>query len=120
MRHTRFCLCLAWLLALYPAVALAQSDTDRRYAEEPTAGIRLPTTALAGEHDAFAPAANPAGLRFVRGLHLGLAVDVEDPDRATSAGPGLGFFLASSFGGGLLPTQGLGLGLELLSPERAA
>jgi protease-4 len=120
MRHTRFCLCLAWLLALYPAVALAQSDTDRRYAEEPTAGIRLPTTALAGEHDAFATVANPAGLRFVRGLHLGMAVDVEDPDRATSAGPGLGFFLASSFGGGLLPTQGLGLGLELLSPERAA
>jgi protease-4 len=120
MRHTRFRLSLAWLLALCPAAALAQSDPDRRYAEDTTAGIRLPATNLAGEHDAFATAANPAGLRFVRGLHAGLAVDVEDPDRATSAGPGLGFFLGSSFGGGLVPAQGLGLGLEFLAPERSA
>jgi protease-4 len=117
MRLMRSRLLAAWLLVLAPAAALAQ--TDRRYTEEPTAGVHVPAAALAGEHDAFATVVNPAGLRFVRGLHAGLAVDVADPNRATSAGPGLGLFLARSFGGGLLPAQGLGLGFELLAPERA-
>jgi protease-4 len=119
MLHPSFRLCFAvWLLA--PAAALAQPSGDVRHVEEPTAGVNVPAAALAGEHDAFATVVNPGGLRFVRGLHAGLALDVADPDRATSAGAGLGLFLAGSFGGGLLPGQALGLGLELLSPARDA
>jgi protease-4 len=121
MRHPSFRLCLAvWLLALAPAAALAQPSDDVRYVEEPTAGVNVPAAALAGEHDAFATVVNPAGLRFLRGLHGGLVLDIDDPDRTTAAGPGLGLFLARSFGGALVPTQALGLGIELLSPTRAA
>jgi protease IV len=124
MRHPRSRLVLAtWLLALAPAAALAQPqppDAGVRYVEEPTTGVNVPAAGLAGEHDAFATVVNPGGLRFVRGLHAGLALDIEDPERATAAGQGLGLFLARSFGGELVPTQALGLGIELLSPARAA
>src|SRR5690606_18588588 len=105
---------IAWLGALAPAAA----QVERSYAEEPTQGLRLPTVPLAGEHDAFSVARNPAGLRFLRGLHVGLGVDVATDD-ATGPGPGGGLYLGGPLGGGLLPTIGIGLGVEILRPSRA-
>jgi protease IV len=105
--------------------ALAASGTahaqgiDRRYVEEPTAGMALPATPLAGEHDARAVAVNPGGLALVRGTELALALDVEDPDAATSAGQGFGGFWAQSVGGRIVPRFSVGLGLEWLRPSRA-
>ena len=91
---------------------------DRRYVEEPTEGIALPTAPLAGELDGRVVATNPGGLPLVRGRELALALQVEDPDVATSAGQGFGSFLALTGGGGLLPRYGLGVGLEWLRPSR--
>lgn len=102
------------MVALLPARAAAQPNP--RHAEEPTGGVALPATPLAGEHDAFSTVHNPAGLRFLRGWHAALAVDLADEDRATGAGPGVGLYLGRVLGGGLLPAVGLGAGVELLRP----
>ncbi|TMQ12664.1 MAG: signal peptide peptidase SppA [Deltaproteobacteria bacterium] len=114
----RIAVIAALLLSLAAAAAHAQG-VDRRYAEEPTAGMALPTTPLAGEHDARAVVANPGGLALVRGRELALALDLEDPDVATGAGQGFGAFWAESFGGGILPRFAVGAGLEWLRPSRS-
>lgn len=98
--------------------ASAQS-VDRRYAEEPTGGLMLPATPLAGEHDARAVVVNAGGLGLLRGPELALALDLQDPDVATSAGQGFGAYLATSGGGGVLPRYGIGMALEWLRPSRA-
>jgi protease-4 len=102
----------------WSAPALAQ--TSIQYAEEPTDGLNLPATALAGEHDALSTVANPAGLLFLSGGHFGLAVDYSDEDDATSSGPGLGLYSGQTIGGGLVPRFGFGMGLEFLEPSRVA
>lgn len=94
------------------------AQTEIRYADEPTAGINLPGIALSGEHDAFSVSKNPAGMAFLRGFHMGMAVDTGDDTRATRAGQGFGLYLGDRFGGGFLPAFGLGLGLELGRPSR--
>lgn len=99
-------------------VAHAQ-PADRRYADEPTAGLALPTAPLAGEFDGRVVATNPGGLPVVRGGELALVLGIEDPDVATSAGQGFAAYAAMAGGGGLLPRFGLGLGLEWLRPSRA-
>ena len=101
-------------LVLLGSPALAQ----RQIAEEPTGGVHLPATPLGGEHDARATAVNPAGLQFVEGLAIALAVDASGEEHATSAGPGVGLYVASALGGGLLPRIGLGLAAEWLRPSR--
>ena len=109
-------------IALAPRTGAAQPDPQPRYAEEPTAGMSLPTTGLAGEHDALSVAANPAGLQHLDGWQLALAIDgigVTDED-ATTPGKGVGVFVAGSLFGGLLPKVGWGMGLEVLSPSRIA
>lgn len=111
----RFAVCV--LLAA-TTVAHAQG-IDRRYAEEPTGGMMLPAVPLAGEHDALATTVNPGGLPLLRGPDLGLAVDLEDPDVATSGGPGFGAFFGTTLGGGILPKMGAGMALEWLRPPRA-
>jgi protease IV len=99
---------------------MAYAQIDRRYAEEPTDGMALPTAPLAGEHDARVVATNPGGLPLVRGTELALVLDLEDPDIATTSGQGFGTFLALAGGGGrFLPRFGLGLGLEWLRPSRS-
>ncbi|HEU0031180.1 MAG TPA: signal peptide peptidase SppA [Kofleriaceae bacterium] len=107
----------AWSLAIV-GTAHAQA-VDRRYAEEPTSGVALPATPLAGEHDGRTVVVNPGGLALVRGTELALALGLEDPDVATSAGQGFGGYLALAGGGKLLPRFGLGLGFEWLSPSRS-
>lgn len=108
------------LLAAATAPAAAQSDIRR--AEEPTAGVHLPVAPLAGEPDAFSLVTNPAGLRFLRGFHAGIGIELEDPDdlgdpsAAADPAGGLGIFAAGTLGGGLLPAIGLGAGVELLRP----
>jgi protease-4 len=97
--------------------AFAQ-PVDRQFVEEPTDGISLPLAPMAGEHDARTVVVNPGGLALVRGTELALALDLEDPDVATSAGQGVGAFLASSIGGGLFPRLAYGLGIEALRPPR--
>lgn len=102
---------------LFPAVAFAQG-VDRHYAEEPTDGLSLPLTPLAGEHDGRAVVMNPGGLTLTRGPEIALALDGEDSSVANSAGPGFGAYLASSVGGGFLPRLGVGMGFEWLRPPR--
>ena len=104
------------MLAASPALA---QGVDRRYTDDPTAGVAIPTTPLAGEHDARATTFNPGGLALLRGPEATLALDVEDPDTATSAGPGFGTYVGTSTGGTLLPKMGIGLGLEWLRPPRS-
>jgi protease-4 len=105
-----------WLAA--PNAAFAQA-VDRRYAEEPTSGLALPTTPLAGEHDARAVTINPGGLALLRGPELGFALELQDADVATTAGPGFGAYVGTSGGGSILPRYGIGMGLEWLRPARA-
>ncbi len=100
-------------LALLAVPAAARAQVDRQLAEEPTGGVRLPVTPLAGSHDARATVVNPAGLGFLGGSELALAIDVADEDHATTAGPGVGVFWAGRLGAG-----GIGLGIEWLRPSR--
>lgn len=97
----------------------AAQGVDRRYAEEPTEGMALPLVPLAGEHDARTVVANPGGLAMLRGAELALALGIEDPDVADSAGQGFGAFFASTFGGTLVPRFAMGLGFEWLRPPRS-
>ena len=107
------------VVLLLSADLAAQPEPSPRYAEEPTAGVNLPTTGIAGEHDALAVSQNPAGLHFLGGWHLALAIDlVPDEEEATGAGSGWGMFAAGTFGGKLFPRLGWGIGLEFLSPPR--
>jgi protease-4 len=104
-------------LVVAPAIAHAQS-VERRYVDEPTAGLHLPTTPLAGDHDARALVLNPGGLQLLDGRSLVLAVDVVDEDAAAAAGQGVGLYYAGTTGGGLLPRFGYGVGVEALRPPR--
>ena len=79
---------LATMAMLVPALAHGQASTRR--IEAPTDGLALPTTPLAGEHDARAIVANPGGLALVRGSELTLALDLEQEDVAAAAGQGFG------------------------------
>jgi protease IV len=105
----------ALVLAAHIATAYGQSTTTR-YAEEPTGGVALPTTPLAGDQDARAVVINPGGLPLLAGPELAAAVDVEDSSVATSAGPGFGLYGATTGGGTLLPHFGVGVGFEWLRP----
>ena len=70
------CAAAAAILALLLSAQAAQAQgIDRRYLDEPTRGVTLPTTPLAGEHDARALSVNPAGLQFLRGPEALLVVD---------------------------------------------
>jgi signal peptide peptidase SppA len=108
---------LAALIALTEAAA-AQA-VDRRFRDEPTGGVALPATPLAGEHDGRALSVNPAGLQFLRGPEALLVLEYADADHASAGGTGGGLILAGPVGGGLLPRLGLGVGLEALRPARA-
>ncbi|MGE0872702.1 MAG: signal peptide peptidase SppA [Kofleriaceae bacterium] len=102
-------------VAIAPAAA---QGIDRRYLEQPTGGVALPLTPLAGEHDARAVSVNPGGLALLRGPELALAMELEDSEIATTAGQGVGGFLATAIGGGWIPRFAVGIGLEWLSPSR--
>src|ERR1043165_4353264 len=107
------------LAAILVTGGIAHAQLDRRYAEEPTRGLAFPTTGLAGEHDARAVVTNAGGLALLRGRELELALDLEDSDGATSAGPGFGTYFGTTGGGRLLPHYGFGMGFEWLRPARA-
>ncbi len=106
------------VLAALLLAGTAHAQVDRRYAEEPTGGVDIPTTPLAGEMDARAVVANPGGLPLLRGTEVALALDLQDPDVATSSGPGFGMYGGGSVGGRELRV-GWGVGLEFLRPSRA-
>jgi protease IV len=118
MHPTRIFPVLALVSLLFPALAAAQ-PVERSFATEPTGGVRLPLTPLAGEHDALSTVVNPAGLWFLRGGAFAAALDLADEDSATDTGPGLGLYSAGTLGGGVLPRTGFGVGLEFLRPPRA-
>jgi len=111
---------IAIIAALTASATAHAQAVDRRYVEEPTGGLALPTTPLAGEHDARAVVANPGGLALVRGSELALALDLEDAAVTTRAGQGFGGYGAMSIGGGLLPRLGVGAAVEWLRPPRGA
>jgi protease-4 len=108
---------LVAIVLVAPRAAFAQVDV--RYAEEPTGGLVLPTTPLAGEHDARAVTYNPGGLALLRGAELELAYVRDDTSYATSGGQGYGIYFAQTFGGKLFPKIGIGYGLEWLRPPRS-
>jgi protease-4 len=114
-------LAAALLAGGLPATGRAQPAPTPRYAVEPSAGMELPTAGMAGEQDALTVSTNPAGLHFLSGWHVALAVDTAEPDEdeATGPGPGLGLFAAGVLGGGALPRLAWGFGLEFLRPPRA-
>ena len=97
----------------------AAQGVDRRYAEEPTEGMALPLVPLAGEFDARTVVANPGGLALLHGAEMALALGLEDPGVADSAGPGFGAFFGGTFGGKIVPKFALGLGFEWLRPPRS-
>ncbi len=109
----------ALALALISSPATAQ-PADTQFNEEPTTGLDTPITPLAGEYDAMAVVANPAGLRFLRGSHYGLLLHFDDDDEARSGGAGVGGYMSFGAGGGLLPPLGFGIGIEALRPARRA
>ena len=92
---------------------------DRRFAEEPTDGLALPATPIAGEFDSRSATLNSAGLAYMNGPELAVAMELEDDQYATSGGTGLGIYAASDLFGGILPKVGVGLGLEWLRPPRS-
>ncbi|HTM22984.1 MAG TPA: signal peptide peptidase SppA, partial [Kofleriaceae bacterium] len=110
-------LAVVLVCAAVPAPAAAQET--RRYAEDPTGGVDLPTGPLAGDADATAVSLNPAGLQFLGGPAVGAVLGAGRERKLTSAGPGFGVFVAGGVGGGLLPRFGIGVGLENLRPPRA-
>jgi len=110
---------LACAFVLGPPIDAHAQAVTRRYVEEPTEGMALPAAPLAGELDGRVVVTNPGGLPLVRGKELALALELEDPDVATSAGQGVGTFFAMSGGGEILPRYGIGLGLEWLRPSRS-
>ena len=57
-------------VALTAAVSPAAAQEDRRYVDEPTAGLHLPTTPLAGDHDARALVLNPGAIEAMQGHDL--------------------------------------------------
>ncbi len=104
---------------LLMASRVASAQPGPQYAEEPTGGVELPATALAGEHDALSTVVNPAGLSFIGGGSLSLALSMADEDRASSAGPGFGIYYGQTLGGGgNMPRLGFGIATEFLSPSR--
>ncbi len=106
------------LVSLMYGDALAQPSDGQQVAEEPTDGVYLPGVGIAGSVDATTAVKNPAGLHFLNGANFALALDMANEDEATGAGPGVGLYLGTSFGGKLLPKLSLGMGLEFMQPPR--
>ncbi len=112
--------CALWIALSLAAAGTAQAQAvDRRYAEEPTDGLALPATSIAGAFDARSTVLNSAGLAMMNGPELALALNLENADVASSSGPGFGIYLASDFFGDLLPKTGAGIALEWLRPSRS-
>ncbi len=110
-------LALAAALAARPA---STSADERRFAEEPTSGMALPGTSIAGDHDALAVSQNPAGLTFLGAYHLELAFSGLSEDDAQGPGAGLGFYAAAPVALPFLPRLGFGASVEQLLPPRIA
>jgi protease IV len=109
--RARFAIRSALAIAVVAAAAgPATAQIDRRYAEEPTAGMNLPVAPIAGSADARAVTLNPGALGFADAGEAILAIDLVDEDEAASAGPGVGAWATV--------WRGLGVGLEALRPPR--
>ena len=108
-----------WLTLGVHAVAHAQVLDRRTYAST-TEGVALPSTPLAGDHDARSVTANPAGLSFLAGWERTFALTLHDPANATRTGTGGGAFIAAPAGGGWLPRFGWGAGVEYVRGPRSA
>src|SRR5262245_11719409 len=100
-------------------VAPSRAD-EHRFAEEPTSGMALPGTSIAGDHDGTAVAVNPAGLGFLGDYHLELAFTGLAEEDAQGPGAGFGFYAATPVRLPLLPRLGFGVAIEQLLPPRIA
>jgi len=87
----------ALLVVTAAAHAAHAQGVDRRYVEEPTGGSRCPWRHSPASMMRAVFAANPGGLALIRGTELALVLGLEDPDIATSAGPGFGAYAARVF-----------------------
>ena len=99
-------------------VESARAQDDVRFAEEPTGGVFLPTAGISGEVDGLSSVTNPAGLFFLEGWNLALALDAGLEENATGAGNGFGAYYGAVAGGNLLPRFGWGIAVEALRPPR--
>ncbi len=107
---------VAWATVLLTIALGAPAWAQNAYVADPTGGVQVPTTPLAGEHDVLTVTANPAGLALLRGWQLGLAYAYRDDEAAATTGSGWGGYLSGGIGGGLLPRLALGAAVELLRP----
>jgi protease-4 len=103
---------VVWLAA---APALAQ---DQRFAPEPSAGLTLPWTGLAGDADGAAVVSNPAQLPFLGGAHLDLSWTETLSEDVAGEGEGLGFYAATPVTLPFLPRLAFGVAAERLTPPR--
>jgi protease-4 len=108
------------LALLGGAVSVPVAVAQERIVEEPTTGLSLPAVALAGDHDANAVVTNPAGVGFLDGFHMQLALTALDPERASTSGTGIGLYMASAIDMPFLPRLAFGLGFEKLFPPADA
>ena len=111
----RFACALSLTAVAAPASAQLVS---RQYVDTPTNGLTLPTTGLAGDYDARAVIANPAGLQFIDGADAVLLAGATDANTVANGGAGVGLFLAGAFGGKIIPRTGVGLSIEALDSPR--
>ena len=117
MTSSLFRLSAALALTAIAGPASAQLVT-RQYVDAPTNGLTLPTTGLAGDYDARAVSANPAGLQFIDGADAVLLAGATDSNTVANGGAGIGLFVAGAFGGKIIPRTGVGLAIEgLYSPR---
>lgn len=106
-------------LALAFLCAGAAAD-EPRTAQDPTGGLLLPMTPLAGDLDATTATVNPAGSPFLGGWHLAAAFTGLDRDRAPGVGEGVGGYYAAPVAVPLLPRFGVGLAAEQIEPPRSS
>lgn len=99
-------------------IGSARAQEDSRFAEEPTGGVFVPTVGISGAVDALSAVANPAGLFFLDGWNLALAIDAGLEDNSTGGGNGFGAYYGAVAGGKILPRFAWGLAVEALRPPR--
>lgn len=106
------------MIALVLGSAAIADAQPKRFADDPTAGIALPATPLAGDQDATAIALNPAGLVFLGDWHVEFAITGLREAYAHAHGTGFGLYAATPLRLPLLPNVAFGAALEQLEPPR--
>src|SRR5262249_9850132 len=90
----------------------AEAAADNRYVQDPTGGLVLPMSPLAGDLDATTSVVNPAGSPFLGGWHVAGALTGLTSDTVDDTGGGWGLYYAAPIQIPFLPRFGIGLAAE--------